>query len=153
MKSKLGIILLGILVFLLGGIAGSVSYHLYWKHIRSTFTGMPPKPDDIIDNIAKSLKMDDLQKESFRTIFNQTRHNFQTLDEEFGPKYEALNKQYGPLYEALHQQYRPQWETIRNESDEKIKKILNQEQRKKFEDFLAKFKSAPQMKIKPSNGK
>jgi uncharacterized membrane protein len=113
MKSRLSIALLWILVFLMGGIAGAVSHYLYWEHFK--------KPPDIVEGMARELKLDALQKESLETIFEQSRKR----------------------YWALAQQFRPQYETIRNETDEQIKNILRADQRKRFEEFLKKVYSAP----------
>jgi hypothetical protein len=141
MKSKVGIILLGVLIFLLGGVAGAVSRYLYVRHF-----GPAPifskNPNDIIDGIARNLKMDLKQKESLRVIFDQAGQKYQELYKEFGPKYDVLNKQYGPLYEELHKQYRPRRRAIREESEAQIKKILNPSQKARYEKFLKEAKSA-----------
>ncbi|NLT68832.1 MAG: hypothetical protein GXX84_19760 [Acidobacteria bacterium] len=140
MKSKLGIVSLGILVFLLGGVAGFVTNSLYREHIN------PPQnmfqPTDVIEGIARELNLDSGQKDQLKEIFRETTLEFQRLNEEFGPKYDILNKQYGPKYEELNRIYRPRFDSIRNRSDQKIRDILNPEQKKKFEDFLEKFKAA-----------
>ena len=142
MKSKVGIISLGVLIFLLGGVAGAVSRYLYVRHFGPTPI-FSKNPNDIIDGIARNLKMDSKQKESLRVIFDQARQKYQELNKEFGPQYDVLNKQYGPLYEELHKQYRPRYRAIREESEDQIKKILNPNQRARYEEFLEKVKSAP----------
>lgn len=152
MKSKLSIVLLGVLVFALGGVAGAVSYYLYREHIRPrpAGVGMPLKPNDIVDNIAEELELDAAQKQSLKVIFRETRQQFKKLNEDFGPRYEVLNRQYGPKYEELHRQYRPRFEAIRNDSEQRIKKMLNPEQRKKYEEFLRKVRSMSPMQPPPS---
>ena len=122
MKSKVGVFLLGILVFLLGGIAGAVSHNLYREHVQaSTPKAPPPPPPDIIEGFAKMLELDVEQKESLRGIFEQSLDRYRVLAKEFMPHYEA----------------------IRNETDQQIKDILNDNQKKKYEDFLKKFQPKP----------
>jgi|WetSurMetagenome_2_1015567.scaffolds.fasta_scaffold581146_1 hypothetical protein len=111
MKSKLGMVLLWILVFLLGGIAGAVSHHLYKSY-------MPPSREDILNkwrkDLKKDLKLDERQADSIMAIF----------DERFKRK------------QALIQELRPQFDAIRNESNDKIRGILSDEQQKLFEERL-----------------
>lgn len=129
MKSKLGISLLWVLVFVLGGIAGAVSYYLYHKHVeKPTTTQFNAK--DFIDGLTRELKLDVHQRESLKTIFEQTRNKFR-----------ALNQQYGPQYDVLNHQYRPRYESIRNESDDKIRSILRPDQKARYEEMLRKVKA------------
>ncbi len=117
MRSKLSIAFLWILVFLLGGVAGAVSDYLYRaKKPVAVAPAAPPKPQDIIDGMARELRLDNQQKESLKAIFDQS----------------------GQRYRALRQQYRPQWDEIRNDTDEQIKGILHPDQKDRFEDFLKK---------------
>jgi hypothetical protein len=115
MKSKLGIALLWILVFLLGGVAGAVSHHLYRLY-------KPPTREDFLKklrkDLKKDLKLDEQQTDAIMAIF----------DERFQRK------------QALIQELQPQFDKIRNESKEKIKSILSPEQQKLFEERLKKFK-------------
>ena len=151
MKSKVGIILLGVFIFLLGGVAGAISRYLYVRHFGPTPI-FSKNPDDIINGIARNLKMDSQQKESLRVIFDQARQKYQELNKEFGPQYDVLNKQYGPLYEELHKQYRPRYKAIREESETRIKNILDTYQRARYEEFLDKVKSAQKsMRQTPSS--
>lgn len=122
MRSKLSIAFLWIFVFLLGGVAGAVSDYLYRaKKPVAVAPAAPPKPQDIIDGMARELRMDNQQKESLKAIFEQS----------------------GQRYRALRQQYRPQWDEIRNDTDEQIKGILRPDQKERFEDFLKKAYSKP----------
>lgn len=122
MKSKLGIALSWILVFLLGAVAGAVSHSIYRERIKPTVaTVTPPKRESIVDRMASEFKLDDPQKESLKSIFAQSIQRYRTLG----------------------QQYRPQWETIRKETDEQIKQILKPDQRSKFEEFLKKGYAPP----------
>jgi len=122
MKSKLGITLSWVLVFLLGAVSGAVGHYLYRDHVKPAVAPMtPPKPGAILDRMANMLRLDTQQKESLKTIFAQSRER----------------------YRALGQQYRPQWETIRNETNEQIKQILRPDQRAKFEEFLKRVYDSP----------
>ncbi|MGD0098868.1 MAG: hypothetical protein ABSC60_00825 [Acidobacteriota bacterium] len=122
MRSKLSIALLWILVFLLGGVAGAVSDYLYrGKKPAAAAPAVPPKPQDIIDGIARELRLDNQQKESLKAIFDQS----------------------GQRYRALRQQYRPQWDTIRNDTDEQVRAMLHPDQKALFEDLLKKVYSKP----------
>jgi hypothetical protein len=121
MKSKLCIALLWVLVFLLGGIAGGVSYYLYHEHMRS------PKPEDIIKDLARDLKLDAQQTESLKAIFD-----------------ESIKR-----YKALNQQVRPQFRAIRNETAEKIKGILRSDQKLRYEERLRKLQRAEPPQASP----
>jgi uncharacterized membrane protein len=125
MKSKLCIALLWILVFLLGGVAGSVSYYLYREHINPLPQAKASRksPEQIIDEMARFLNLDAQQKEQLTVIFD-----------------ESLKR-----YRALNQEYRPQFRTIRNETDEKIKNILREDQKLRFQEWIKKY-SPPQGK-------
>lgn len=142
MKSKLNIVILGLLVFVLGGVAGAVSYSLYRDHINPAPAGMSMNPDDVLDGIARDLKLDSKQKEILRAIFQNTRQEFEQLYREFAPRYDVLNRQYGPQYEEINREYLPRFEAIRNRSDEEIKKMLKPAQRARYEEFLRKAKAA-----------
>ncbi len=139
MKSKLGIILLWVLVFLLGGIAGAISQFLYHEHLQATAPPAPPKPFDPVEGMARALNLDATQKDSVKEIITEFRKQWHELNMEFAPQYKAINERYRPQFDAVNTIYRPRFEAIRNESDEKIKKVLNPQQRAKFEAFLKKF--------------
>jgi len=138
MKSKLSVVLLWVLVFLLGGVSGAVSHYLYREHIKTPTPAVPQRSGDIVEGMARELNLDAQQKESLKTIFGQTRQQVH-----------ALNQQFKPQYEALNQQYRPQFEAIRNDTDEKIRQILRSDQRTRFEAFLKKLHSAPPPRPRP----
>ena len=122
MKPKSGIVLLWILVFLLGGVAGAVGLHLYREYVKPAPARVgPPKTADIVNGMTRELKLDDQQKELLKGIFERSIQR----------------------YRALGRQYKPQWEQIRNETDEEIKQILKPDQRAKYEVFLNKVKSTP----------
>jgi hypothetical protein len=130
MKSKLGITLSWIVVFLLGAVAGVVSHFLYQQRVKPTFVRpiTPLKPGSIVDGMAHYLELDAQQKESLKSIFEESRQH-----------YSALGQKYRPVRKEMDEQYR----AVRNETNEKIKQILRPDQRAKFEDFLKKVNSPP----------
>jgi len=134
MKSKLGILSLWILVFLLGGVAGAVSHYLYVRKDlkKVTVTPSPPKRRDIQEGLARVLDLDAQQKEELKTIFAKSLTQFRALNKEYGPKWEAVRK---PFDEEVLR--------IRKEFDEEVKKTLRPDQRAKFEQFLKKVYSQP----------
>ena len=133
MKSKLGMALSWVLVFLLGAVAGTVGHFLYARQAKPAVTQKAPtQPGEILDRMANMLQLDNTQKDSLKTIFAQSRQ-----------KYQALNEQFKPQYRALNEQYRPQWESIRNGANEQIKQILRPDQKDKFEAFLKKVAAPP----------
>jgi len=121
MKSRLGVFLLGLLIFLLGGVAGAVSHFLYQEHLKAAFYKAVQQPPDIVGGMARELKLDPGQKESLRLIFEESRKR----------------------YMNLAQQFWPQYETIRVETDQQIKNILRDDQKARFEDFLKKVQVPP----------
>ena len=73
MKSKAIIILLGILVFLLGGIAGAVTHSLYQEYLKVKFFEASSQSIDIVGGLAKELNLDAAQTRSLRAIFEDSR--------------------------------------------------------------------------------
>lgn len=118
MNSKLTVILLGILVFLLGGIAGAVSHSLYQEYVKTAFIKATSQPIDIVGGLAKELDLDAGQTESLKAIFDESRNR-------------SI---------ALSQKVWPQYQTIYNETEQKIKGILRADQRVRYEEFLKQFK-------------
>ncbi len=123
MKSKLGVALLWIAVFLLGAIAGGAGHHLYREHLEKAYSPQPLfTHEDIIKWMADYLEMDAQQTESLRVIFDKSRGRYIDLAEEFRPRYDA----------------------IRIESENEIKNILRPDQKKRYEEFLEKVQSSLQ---------
>lgn len=122
MKSKLGMVLLWSLIFVLGGIAGWTGHCLYRNHA----TAKPPAKSltkdqefqKIMDDMARELKLDAQQKATLKAIFDESRM-----------KYRALSRQFRPLYEA-----------IRNASDDKIRAMLRPDQKTRFEELLRPYR-------------
>jgi hypothetical protein len=131
MKSKVNVILLGILIFLLGGVAGAVSHYLYRDHVKRAALKASPPRFDVAEAFAKELKLDSLQKQSLRIIIDESRKRYRELGLEF----------------------KPRWESLRNDSDQKIKNILRDEQKVLFENFLKKARRLPQDRLPRENAK
>ena len=114
MKSKLGIVVSWIVVFLLGAVTGGVGHYIYQQRVKppAARTMTPPKPSDIVEGMARELKLDGQQKEQLKSIFDQSRY-----------RYLAVRKQYRALGQEINEQ---------------IKQILRPDQRAKFEEFLQK---------------
>jgi len=138
MKSKFSVVLLGIAIFLLGGVAGAVSHYLYRERLKPANAGYGLKPADIVGQMARELSLDVLQKEQLRQIFGEGRKRFQ-----------ALNQQFRPLYENVNTQYWPRWEKIRDETDDQIRQMLRPDQKARFEAFLKKVHSGVPPKSPP----
>ena len=125
MKSKLGVALLGVVIFLMDGIAGAVSHYLYSEHLKAINTPKIPTYQDITDGMARELMLDAQQKEALKLIFDKSRKRYFNL--------------------AL--EYRPFYEKIRIETEDQIKEILRPDQRMRYEEFLRKVYSPPKPPI------
>lgn len=129
-QSKVNVVLLGILIFVLGGIAGAVGHSLYQEYLKAAFFKKAQQPPDIIGGMAHELGLDAGQTDSLRNIFEESRHRYVDLAKQFWPQYEA----------------------IRNETDQQIKNILRDDQKKRFEDFLKKVQPPPMQMDKQTEG-
>jgi Spy/CpxP family protein refolding chaperone len=115
MKSKSTALLLMVSIFLLGGIAGAVSHYLYQNHFGPHPAQRPVQGRrDIVDQMAKSLNLDDEQKEKLRDIVKRSAER----------------------YDALAKPYRPQYDRIRAETNEEIRAILRPDQRLHLDETL-----------------
>ncbi len=123
MKSRLGAVLLGILIFLMGGIAGAISHYLYREHLKAVNAPKIPTYQDILDGMADELMLDAQQREALKLIFDRSRKRYFNL--------------------AL--EYRPRYELIRIETEDQIKKMLRPDQRVRYEEFLKKVYSPPKL--------
>jgi hypothetical protein len=131
MKSKLGVILLGILVFLLGGIAGAVSRYLYCEQMKTSAPKTIPRVEDVVERMARILNLDAQQKTDVKVIIGESRNR----------------------YRELSRQFRPQYEKIVQESDNRIRALLRDDQKPLFEEFIKKFKAPPVAAPKPASAK
>ncbi len=116
MRSKTSATLMLVLTFVLGGIAGAISDHLYQTRLKNVVARPPsrPGPHDIVEDMAKDLKLSSDQKEKLRTIVLQSRER----------------------YRALSVQFRPQYDVIRNETNQQIRQILTDDQKTRFETIV-----------------
>jgi len=124
MKSRLGIASLAIFIFLLGGVAGAVSYYLYCERQKATVRSV----EDVVEWMATELKLDEQQKAQVRVIITDIRTRYRGLWQEFRPRYVALRK----------------------ESDDRINALLRDDQKPLFEKFLKKLKSATPASSQPA---
>jgi len=125
MRSKLGVVLLWILVFVLGGIAGAVSHCLYVDHIKSAPPkGMRKTPEQILDEMALFLKLDAPQKDKLKSIFVESSGPFRELN----VHYKELNAQSKALKNALN---------------EKITNMLRDDQKSRFQEWIKKYSPPP----------
>ena len=113
MRSKTSATLMLVLTFVLGGVAGAISEHLYETRIKNIGARPPGRigPHDIVEDMAKDLKLSPDQKEKLKGIIQQSRERYRTLSVQF----------------------RPQYDVIRNETNQEIRKILTDEQKTRFE--------------------
>jgi len=130
MKSTLSIVFLGILIFLLGGVAGATGYYLYCEHIQATVPAIP-KVEDVVEGMAKELQLDAQQKTAIKVIISDIRNR----------------------YRALSQEFRPRWEDLRKESDDRINALLREDQKPRFEKFLNRYKAAAPASSKRASSK
>ena len=131
MKSRLGVALLGILIFLLGGIAGATSYYLYCGRQTATAPKAIPKVDEVVEWMARELNLDAQQKAEVKVILIDIRGR----------------------YRALWQEFRPRYEMLRKESDDRIRNILRENQKPLFEEFLRKLRASSPSSSKPAAAK
>jgi hypothetical protein len=120
MKSKLGVAFLGVVIFLLGGIAGAVGYYLYCEHQKTSAQKTIPKVDDVVEWMGRELKLDAQQKGAVKVIITDVRSR----------------------YRALWQEFRPRYDLLRKESDDRINALLREDQKPLFEEFLRKLRSS-----------
>ena len=121
MKSKASVVLLGIVIFLLGAITGAVSHSLYQEYLKAAFFKASSQPVDIVGGLAKELELDAQQTESLRSIFDESIKNSIALSQEIWPQYQTIYK----------------------DTEQKIKDILREDQRARYEEFLRKFQVPP----------
>ena len=109
MNRKTGAVLVLVATFLLGGLAGGVLHYIFRNQVPPATVAQVQSarpPGDIVQDMAKSLGLDDGQKQELRRIFEQSRERYRTLSLQFRPQYDAL----------------------RRETDEQIRLILRKDQ-------------------------
>lgn len=125
--------MLGIVVFLLGGIAGAISHYLYCEHVKTNSSASKtiPRVEDVVEAMAQVLKLDGRQKADVIVIIRESRNH----------------------YRELWRQFRPQYEQIVQDSDNRIRALLREDQKPLFEAYLKKIKSKPGTAAKPASAK
>ena len=132
MNSRTGIVFLWCFIFILGGVAGWFGNCVYRGSATAWTAGsmkesksVQNKDDDkdeelrqIIADLVHELRLDSGQQKSLENIFYETRLKYQELNKEFNPRYKM----------------------IRDESDDEIREILRDDQRKRFEEILMPFR-------------
>ena len=106
------------LIFFFGVIVGaSMTSGAIWKEIHDLIEG---GPDAVVakfsDKLNKELKLDDAQKQMLAQIVTETRIKLRTIRAEA----------------------QPQVATTLTDAEQKVRVILNPDQRKKFEQIIAK---------------
>jgi len=116
MRSKTSASILLIGVFILGGITGAVSYSLYRSRVEASGGkhGSRWPSHDIVKKFAQDLDLGAEQQEQLKVIIDESRDRFG----------------------ALRQQFRPQYEAIRSLTNDKIRQILREDQKAKFEKII-----------------
>lgn len=114
MKSRTRATLLMLGIFMLGGIAGSVSVYLYRSQVEASGPRGSRSSRNVVEDLARSLNLDVDQKERLKVIIDQSRDR----------------------YRALSLQFRPQYQLIRTETRDAIRQILREDQRVQFEERI-----------------
>lgn len=114
MKSRTRATLLMLGIFMLGGIAGSVSVYLYRSQVEASGPRGSRGSRNVVEDLARSLNLDVDQKERLKVIIDQSRDR----------------------YRALSLQFRPQYQLIRTETRDAIRQILREDQRVQFEERI-----------------
>jgi len=104
-----------IAVFLVGSVFGSVGSFIWMKRPFGPFNqGAPPVPGQERRRMSDLLQLTPEQQTRFREIMSESRKQLFQLQLDQSPKIEA----------------------IRNETNRKLLAILNEEQQKKFQNFI-----------------
>ena len=116
MRTRTSATLMLLLTFLLGGLAGGLSYHLYRGRISrdSPRTGTRSAPRDIVKEMSKDLGLDAAQQDKLRDIIKASRERYRSLSE----------------------RVRPEFDQIRNDSRTEIRQMLRDDQKARFEERL-----------------
>ena len=130
MKSKTTATFLLIGTFLLGAVTGAVSVSLYTTQGESAGArngGPRPPRRDMVEDLARDLKMDAEQKEKLRVILNKTGERFKQLHGEVGPRFN----------------------TVREEGRQEIRTILRDDQKPRFEEIMRDIDSRRHKRDRP----
>ena len=105
-------------IFFMGIATGVLIANFYTTRVTSSpDTGNPPeraqRAERNVNQFYEYLGLDEAQREQMRTIGEETRHEFQELRKETQPRFEAIQER----------------------SRAKIRGVLNDEQRTKYDEF------------------
>ena len=117
-KTKREAALLVIVVFLLGALVGGLAAHVWSIHAASR--SIPHGPDQIIDQLSRELQFTPDQLKQVTQIVDETHSQVRAL--------------YAPID--------AQREQIRQQSRARIRALLNDNQKVKFEEFLHRLDEA-----------
>src|SRR5687768_17650734 len=96
MKSKTNAAVLLLGTFLLGAVSGAVSFSLYRSHVNAASPkkdSQPSGPNKIVEELARGLAMDSVQKEKLAVIIKQSRDRYRALSKQFRPQYDTIRDQ------------------------------------------------------------
>ncbi len=116
-------------VFLLGGVLGSAGSY-YWLKKNPTVDSKTNEND----------RRPPRERQNFRGLLNLTPDQEKRIGQIMSDRrkqYEALQREQAPKIEALRREQAPKIEAFWAETNRQISEILNPEQRKNFEAFLA----------------
>jgi len=109
--------LLVFILFVLGIALGGVGTYVVTSRVhaaRPQTTTLPHTPANTMAMFTRDLNLTPDQQKQIEAILNDTRGK----------------------YQALHEKLDPEYEQVRQQGRERIRQILTQEQRPKFEDLL-----------------
>lgn len=118
-EARVKIVSLLVLIFLLGVATGGLGYHLLQR--KGYFSGSPRASShdhrsEVVSKFTRELRLNPDQSQKLDKIFEESEQKFRELNKSF----------------------RPQADAIRMESRNKIRAILSEGQKLKFEEMLQK---------------
>jgi Spy/CpxP family protein refolding chaperone len=125
-------------IFFIGIATGAALHSAYQSRIASSSSGDSPKREEPRLNpqerakrdqerMAQYLGLDPPQQEQIRKILDETRIEFKSLRDKTDPEFKALREKTEPMFKAIEEGSRA-----------RIRAVLNDEQRKKMDEFWAK---------------
>ena len=116
-KTILGVVL----IFILGGISGSLVMYLLSMTWMDSYTGRKPevgREELIVQRLNRKLSLDDVQLEQVRAIMKEVHSDIK----------------------AVRKQFQPQLESILERGQEKIRSVLRPDQMEKYEKIISERK-------------
>jgi len=114
-RSNLSATLYILLVFLSGVVLGTFAHRLYMMHSVSAATGRTPEEwrRKYVDDMTRHLSLEAAQVSQLQKILDETRQR----------------------YHDLHEKSRPEMKAIQDEQTQKIRAMLNEDQRARYEKY------------------